>query len=170
MMQAFKIVSREIKNIEFLIIGPTDENEEYFQECLSYKKNLELDNLIFTGRVDVKDYIGNIDIHVLSSISEGQPLTVLETMIMKIPNVTTNVGDCTSMIYGANANDKYGKAGEVVNVMDFQALAKEIIKLARDKNLREEYGENGYKRVSHDYTFEMFINAYKKLYDDMQMN
>ncbi len=168
MLQAFSIVARKIANVEFLIIGPTDENEAYYEECQQYAEVLNMTNVRFTGRVDIRDYLGEIDVHVLSSISEGQPLTILETLINKIPNVTTDVGDCASLIYGESADDNYGQAGYVVNIMDFNGIAKAIIKLLENPQRRREFGENGYQRVVNRYAFAQFIESYQAIYRQYQ--
>ncbi|MFC0905922.1 GT4 family glycosyltransferase PelF [Clostridium sp. MT-14] len=162
MLQSFLIVSYEIKNCNFYIIGPTDEDEEYYEECLKLARELKITNLFFTGRVDVKDYMGKIDIMVLSSISEGQPLAMLEGMACKKPFVTTNVGSCSELIYGTD--DNYGSAGIVVPVMNYVKMGQAIIKLCKDEKLRKQMGENGFKRVSNEYTMENVINSYKNIY------
>lgn len=167
MLQSFSIVSYEIKNCNFYIIGPTDEDEEYYEECLKLVDELKLKNVFFTGRVNIKDYMERIDIMVLSSISEGQPLAVLEGMACKKPFVTTNVGSCSELIYGVN--DKYGNAGIVVPVINYVKMGNALIKLCKDKELRKQMGINGFKRVSDYYTLEKFINSYKNIYKEFEM-
>ncbi|KHD37517.1 glycosyl transferase [Clostridium acetobutylicum] len=162
MLESFSVVSYEIKNCNFYLIGPTDEDEEYYKECLRLVRELELKNVIFTGRANVKDYIGKMDIMVLSSISEGQPLAMLEGMACKKPFVTTNVGSCSELIYGVD--DNFGSAGIVVPVMNYVKMGNALVKLCKDKALRLSMGENGYKRASTKYTFEKFINRYKDIY------
>lgn len=162
MLQSFSIVSYEVKNCNFYIIGPTDEDEEYYRECVKLVKELDLKNVFFTGSVNVKDYMGMIDIMVLSSISEGQPLAILEGMACRKPFVTTNVGSCSELLYGLN--DSFGDAGIVVPVMNYIKMGNALIKLCKDKKLRDEMGNNAFKRVSAYYTLEKFIDSYKKIY------
>lgn len=168
MLQAFSVVNASVANVEFLIIGPLDEHKAYYEECLAYMHSLGLKNVTFTGRVDVKDYLARIDVHVLTSISEGQPLTILETLANKIPNVTTNVGDCMSLLLGEDSTDHFGPAGFVESVMDFNGLGHAIIKLLRDKALRKNYGENGYRRVKARYDFDDFIDRYQEIYQRLK--
>ncbi|QCH26559.1 GT4 family glycosyltransferase PelF [Clostridium tyrobutyricum] len=162
MIQSFLIVSYEIENCNFYIIGPTDEDEEYYEECLKLVDELKIKNVFFTGRVNVKDYMDRIDIMVLSSISEGQPLAILEGMACKKPFVTTNVGSCSELLYGVN--DDYGSAGIVVPLMNYVKMGHALIKLCKDKELRKQMGENGFRRVSKEYTLEKLIYSYKNIY------
>lgn len=167
MLQAFSYVSKKIPDIKFTIMGPTNEDEDYYQECLNYKKFLKLDNVAFTGRVNIKDYLGKMDILVLTSISEGQPLSTLEGMACSLPFVSTNVGDCETLAKGG-PNDKFGLAGKIANVMDHVGIANGIIELYEDYDKRRKLGENGYERIKNLYSSDDFIESYKELYSKLE--
>jgi glycosyltransferase involved in cell wall biosynthesis len=162
MLQAFAYVNKRFPDIKFTIMGPTIEDEEYYKECLDYKDFLKLDSVIFTGRVNIKDYLGKMDILVLTSISEGQPLSMLEGMVCSLPFVSTNVGDCETLVTGSV--DEYGMAGRIAKIMDYAGIANGIIELYKDYNKRRQFGENGYQRVKHLYSADDFIQGYKDLY------
>lgn len=162
MLQSFAYVSRRFPNIKYIIMGPTNEDEEYYEECLAYKDYLKLDNAVFTGIVDIKEYLGRMDILVLTSISEGQPLSILEGMACALPFVSTNVGDCETLVNGSK--DGYGIAGRITNIMDYVGIGNGIIELSQDYNKRRQYGENGYQRIKHLYSSDTFIQGYKDLY------
>lgn len=162
MLQAFAYVSERFPDIKFIIMGPTNEDEEYYQECLDYKAFLKLDSAVFTGSVNIKDYLGEMDMLVLTSISEGQPLSILEGMACSLPFISTNVGDCETLAKGSI--DEYGIAGRIVNIMDYVGIANGIIELYQDYNKRRQFGENGYQRIKHLYSADAFIQGYKDLY------
>lgn len=162
MIQGFAVAKKAYEKTRFYIMGPFDEDIEYFKECKQLVKNLELNDVIFTGKVNITDYIGQMDILVLSSISEGQPLAILEGMASKKPFVTTDVGSCRELIYGNN--DGYEEAGVVVPVMDPEKMGKTIVQLCLDKELRIKMGKSALKRVSQLYTKEKLVTAYKILY------
>lgn len=163
MLQSFAIVQETLPNAHFYIIGPTDEDEEYYEECLDLLESLELKNVVFTGEANVKEYLAFLDLLVLSSISEGQPLVILEGLAMGIPFVTTDVGSCSELLYGPN--DSFGRAGSIVPVMHFHHLAQEIISLLMDHDKREEYGQNGLKRVREYYSLPLMIERYEACYE-----
>lgn len=79
------------------------DDEEYARECYALVEQLELKNLIFTGRVNVVEYMQKLDFTILTSISEGQPLSVLESLAARRPCVTTEVGCCRELLEGAPA-------------------------------------------------------------------
>lgn len=163
MLEAFSIVNKTIDNINFYIMGPFDEEPEYYEECRRYRDYLGLYNVRFTGKVDVKEYLKIMDLLVLTSISEGQPLVILEGFACKIPFVSTNVGNCKQLILGDK--DDFGPAGRVTRVMDSTSIADAIVELCNDNEKRKQCGEAGYKRVREFYTFESFIDKYKEIYN-----
>jgi len=134
MLYAFAMVSQVRSDVRLHIMGPTEEDEAYYEECRRLKEDLGLKNVVFTGRVDVRSYLEKIDFTLLTSISEGQPLAVLEAMAAGRPAVTTDVGSCRELIMGPG--DDFGPAGICVPVMHQTALAEAILSLCRDANAR----------------------------------
>lgn len=61
------------------------DDQDYADECYELVKQLEVKNLEFTGRVNVVEYMRKLDFTVLTSISEGQPLSVLESFAAAPP-------------------------------------------------------------------------------------
>ncbi|MCX0371703.1 GT4 family glycosyltransferase PelF [Clostridium perfringens] len=164
-IQAFILANETIKDMKLYIMGPMDEDKDYTKECIDFAESSDNKNIVFTDRVNVLDYIGKMDILILGSISEGQPLSVLEGMAAKKPYITTNVGSCKELLYGNN--DGLGHCGIVVPVMGYYQMAQSIIKLSRDEDLRKEMGEIGFKRASLFYTQEQFIENYRKIYREL---
>jgi glycosyltransferase involved in cell wall biosynthesis len=163
MIQAFNVVKHQLPNAMFYIMGPIDEDPEYYDECIKLVNFLELKDVIFTGTVQVTEYYGKMDVMVLTSISEGQPLSVMEGMAAKKAHVCTNVGDCRGLLFGAS-DDHFGQAGYVEGIMSSEAIALSIIKLAKDKSLRESFGAVGLKRIKTYYQANVFVDAFKGLY------
>ena len=91
MIYAFFELSMRKKNVRLHIMGGVDD-EEYAAECYALVEQLKLENVIFTGRVDIIAYMEKLDFTILTSISEGQPLSVLESFAARRPCVTTDVG------------------------------------------------------------------------------
>ena len=167
MLRAFLLVQQALPDAVLKVIGPYDEDPEYYHMCRQTVETLQLKNVEFTGSVDVAKVFPEIDIMLLSSISEGQPLAVLEGQAAARPFVTTDVGCCRELIYGGT-QDILGPAGAVVAPMDYEQMAKEIIRLGRSFRLRHKMGHIGRRRVEKRYTYEKFINAYRDIYQEMK--
>lgn len=166
MLQSFNIVKKTIKNSKLYIMGPTDDDKDYYNECRQLIKRLKLKDVIFAGQVDIKKYIGKMDMLLLTSISEGQPFVILESMAASRPFIATDVGGCRELIYGGG--DGFGKAGIIVPMMNTVKIASAIIKLCQDSKLRNVMGLNGKKRVQRYYTAEKCIESYKKIYESFR--
>ena len=71
--------------------------------------------------MNVVEYMRKLDFTVLTSISEGQPLSVLESFAAARPCVTTDVGCCRELLEGEEGDD-LGVAGFYVPPMYREAL------------------------------------------------
>ncbi|MDD3115068.1 MAG: GT4 family glycosyltransferase PelF [Anaerovibrio sp.] len=167
MLRAFLLVQQVYPDACLKVIGPYTEDKEYYEMCRQTVSTLKLRNVEFTGSMDVAEVFPLLDIVLLSSISEGQPLVVLEGQASRRPFVTTDVGCCRELIYGRSGDD-LGEAGAVVAPMDYEAMAREIIRLARDFHLRRQMGNVGYERAKNGYTYENFINTYRDIYSRLE--
>lgn len=165
MLQSFSLIKQELPNTEFYIMGPYEEDEKYYEECLQVMESLQLKDVYFTGAVRIRDYLSMMDLLMLTSISEGQPLAILEGMASAKPFVATNVGSCRELLLGQN--DGIGEAGIIAPVMHYEQLAQAAIRICRDAELREELGRNAYERVRRHYRQEDVIGNYRKLYQTL---
>ncbi|MEG0766673.1 MAG: GT4 family glycosyltransferase PelF, partial [Clostridia bacterium] len=162
MLYAFSHVCEELSNVRLHIMGNTSEDEEYYQECLELSESLQLSHVIFTGNVNVKEYLAKIDFNLLTSISEGQPLAVLEAMAAGRPSVTTDVGCCRELISGVK--DGFGEAGFCVPAMHQTALAEAMVRLCKNETLRLQMGRNGKDRVTALFSHERMMAQYRNVY------
>lgn len=162
MLRAFAYAKEKVPNLKLWIMGPTEEDEEYAKECYSLVKLLDIRDVEFTGRVNVGDYMGGLDMTILTSISEGQPLTILESYAAHIPVIATDVGNCRGLIYGED--DTLGEAGILTHIMNVAEIADAIVQLAKDRSLRERMGDAGYQRLMRKYRVEDMRKTYQELY------
>ncbi|MCR5792032.1 MAG: GT4 family glycosyltransferase PelF [Lachnospiraceae bacterium] len=162
LISGFALAKQNNPKLKLWIMGGMDESPEYAQECRELVDELGTTDVVFTGMVNIKDYIGKMDFLVLSSISEGQPLSILEGFSAKKPYIATNVGNCAGMIRGEA--DDFGSAGFVVPVMNVGKMAEAMSKMSKDENLRKTMGEAGYKRA----VANSAKDAYRKYFDMYQ--
>lgn len=165
-IKAINIVKEDV-DVKAYIIGPTDEDESYYAECVKLVHFLGMQDIIeFTGRVDMQEYYPKLDLQVLSSISEGQPMVILEGYAGKVPVVATDVGGCRDLIYGGDSLDReLGAAGKVVPFGRPHALAMGIKEVLLDDEKRAQMGESGYKRVNSFYREDQTISNYLNIYN-----
>lgn len=163
MLYAFFELKVYMPNARLHIMGNVDD-PEYHEECLMMIEQLNIADVIYTGVVNVVEYMQKLDFTILTSISEGQPLAVLESMAAGRPCVTTDVGCCKELIY---ANDEFGDAGIVVPPMHKERLANAMLRLCKNREERLQMGENGKNRARTYFTHEMSMDKYRKLYKEV---
>ena len=163
LIYAFNELKSMRSNVRLHILGGTDD-EEYARECYELVDSLKLKDVKFVGQVNVIEYMKKLDFTMLTSISEGQPLSILESFAAGRPVVATDVGCCRALIEGEE-DDLFGIAGFCVPPMHREGLAQAMEKMCQNRNLRLEMGENGKMRVENGFKHKMMMERYSKLYD-----
>jgi glycosyltransferase involved in cell wall biosynthesis len=88
-------------DIDARVIGPAEEDPGYAARCRQLVARLGRTNQIrFVGPMPPDRIYGDLDVVVLTSFSEGQPLVILEAYAWGVPVVATEVGACREMIEG----------------------------------------------------------------------
>ena len=165
-IQAARMVIAQRPEIEAWIVGPEEEDPEYASECRELARAYGGDARIkFVGFQRVDTVFTKIGVNVLTSISEAQPLVVLEGFAAGVPCVATDVGCCRELIEGADSEDRaLGAAGAVVRIADPDATARNILTLLGDRNCWEDAQRAGIARVERLYGEELMLDRYRNLY------
>lgn len=166
LINAFYYAKEREDSLKLWIMGPWEEDDPYAKEVFALVESLKPKDLIFTGRINVTDYLGRMDATILSSISEGQPLTILEGFAAKCAAIATNVGNCEGLING-EGDDTLGSAGVVTDTMSVAGLSDAMVYLARNPELAKSMGEIGYKRLMAKYQLSQMKETYRNLYKKM---
>lgn len=165
MIRAYAFAKKKCPRLRLWIMGPTEEEEQYAKECFDIVDAMQLEDVIFTGRVDVTEYLGKMDFMLLTSISEGQPLTIIEGFAAKKPCIATDVGNCRGLIYGEEGDD-LGAAGIVTHIMNIEELAEAMAELANNPEKCRAMGEIGYKRMLNKYQIGQMHDTYSMIYSE----
>jgi polysaccharide biosynthesis protein PelF len=165
-IRAVQLLKAAVPNVRAYMLGPDDEDPEYAAECRELMEYLGLkDTLIFTGKVDIMQYLGEIDINVLTSLSEAQPLVILEAGAAGIPTVATDVGACREMLMGGSHEEpNLGAGGAVVRLSSPSDVADSLAKLLTDKDYYQRCCRAIGERVRRYYSKEDQYKAYANLY------
>jgi glycosyltransferase involved in cell wall biosynthesis len=108
-------------------------------------------------RQDVARLLAASDVFLLTSISEGIPLTLIESMAAGVPVVSTNVGGVAEVI-------EDGTTGLLAPSGDDVALAERVLRLAADEGLRRRMAQAGRQRARAVFAEEQMHAAYLRLY------
>ncbi|GAA3779788.1 glycosyltransferase [Flavobacterium ginsengiterrae] len=154
LLRAAGLIKNKYPDWTFHLFGKdfNDSHSEKLKKILETSKLQS--NVFFYGAVNnVVSALEQSDIAVLTSLSEGLPLAVLEYGLQKLPVVATNVGDISKVI----TNEKEGIIIEPNNI---EELVKSISGLIDNENRRKEMGEELYKAIMSNYGEEVIIREY----------
>lgn len=108
-------------------------------------------------REDVDAFLDAADVFVLSSRSEGLPLSLLEAMAAALPVVASAVGGVPEVVVD-------GETGTLVPPEDAEALSEALARLIESPELRERFGKAGRARVESEFSLEGFRERHLEVY------
>lgn len=166
---AAHVLRERIPDLRAQILGPLDEDEDYAAECRALVAALGLEGTVeFLGAVDVARHFPDIHVAVLTSLSESQPLVLLEAGAAGVPFVATNVGSCREIIEGrSDESPRLGAGGIVTPLVAPEAIAEAVGALLGDHARRRAAGAALRARVEAHYTSAKAAGAYRDLYAEL---
>jgi len=160
---AKRILAR-LPNVRFLLVG--DELYGGLHGSDEYKRSMNrlIDELgirdwcLFCGnRNDVERLYPVCDVTALSSLYEGTPNVLLESMACGVPVVATDVSDNAYV-----APD--GKVGYLVPIGDEVALADRVCRLLEDQALRAEMGRRARAWIEEEFSTQQLAKKTEAIY------
>ncbi|EAR02554.1 GT4 family glycosyltransferase PelF [Maribacter sp. HTCC2170] len=163
MIRTCKVVKKKVPNVKFFVYGNKDAVPEYTKECEALVKYLQLeDNFYLMGFHNNPELIyAEGDVSILTSISEGFPYTVIESMSCAIPVVATDVGGVSEAL------DE--KCGFICKPKDHDEIGERVISLLKNEKLKKWMGENARKKVVENFTIENFVSEFEKTYENLRI-
>jgi len=162
MIYSFSQLKEQFKKVRLHILGSVND-EEYHNECLALIDYLEVEDIIFPGHVNIMEYMKKLDFTFLTSLSEGQPYAILESLAAGRPLVSTDVGSCRELIMG-DENDRFGPAGFCVTPMHQAEMLEALLLMCENQKEREHMARAGRQRVKVFYNIEGMVQKYQETY------
>jgi glycosyltransferase involved in cell wall biosynthesis len=155
LLTAVAYARARVPDIALRIVG--DGPERMSLEQLTGTLGLQ-DVVEFCGeRADVGTLLSAADLFVLSSLSEGLPISILEAMAAGLPTVVTEIGGMAEVV-GLSG------AGVVVPPGQADALAQAVVDLATRRSELAELGRRGHACYREHFTPEKMAEQYLALY------
>ncbi len=142
----------------FLIIGDGDDKDKLKEVA----KNIKVcEHIRFLGyRDDVINVISQLNIVVLTSLTEGLPLTPIEAFSQGIPMIATKVGGTVEIVHDS-------ENGYLVEPRSPLEIADKINRLIEDKATYIRFSKNAKKTYEEEYSFEVFKHLIISYYENL---
>jgi glycosyltransferase involved in cell wall biosynthesis len=157
-IQAARKVSNAMPQTRFVAIGEMDARIAAPLQDLIRQLSLQ-DRFSFLGfRQDVPDILSDLDLFVLSSVSEGFSLATVEAMAAGKPVIATRSGGPQEIV-------KDGRTGYLTPPADPDALAEKICELLANPERAAALAETARAEAASTFTLERMIREYERLYE-----
>ncbi len=158
-------LKKNIPNIKLLLVtggspDASDLKENLLKEAdrLDVKENF----IILDFRKDVPELLSIMDVFLMTSLTEGTSLALLEAMASGLPAVVSDVG-------GNNKLISNGENGFLYSLDNEENLFSIIKNLFSDKNLRTIIGKTAFKTAV-KYSTENMVQQYRYIYTNKYIN
>lgn len=154
-LNAIDLARLQIPDVRLLLAGDGDQRGMIEQKICE----LDLQNCVRLAgtRSDVADLLAASDVFLMSSISEGIPLTVIEAMAARRAVVSTAVGGLPELV-------EHGVTGLMAPSRDDEGLAKLLIELYRHPEKREWITERAARRAEEMFSLDRMLRNYRNVY------
>ncbi len=159
LISAAEIVLRELLSAKFVVFGEGKLRKSL--EKLIEEKGLKEKFILYGFVKDVPNYTKALDLFVLPSKNEGLGSSLLIAMALKIPVVATAVGGTVEAV-------KDGETGILVPPENPKALSEGILKLIKDRELRERLTENAFSLILKKFSVSAMVDSYVELYREVK--
>lgn len=116
------------------------------------------EHVTFWGQqMNVSPYFSAADAFIMSSVSEGLPMSLLQAMSAGLPSIVTDVGGMAEVV-------RFSQSGIITPVSSPSAMAEAIVQLAQDANDRTHFSNCAVSSFQQTFTLDAMANAYMDLY------
>jgi len=155
---AMAYVVQEVPNAVLVMVGDGVERRRISAKAREFglKNNIRMLGM----RDDVPRFMVAADVFLLSSLSEGVSVTLLEAMASSKPVVATDVGGNGEVV-------SHGKTGLLCKSSDPRDIGSSVTTLLRNPQLQSQMGRAGRERLLNLFTQEQMHAGYARIYDNV---
>lgn len=164
-LRAFRLLARkssgkQLPPLHLLIVGEGPERARIEEAS----RRFQLSQCVtLLGQVpSAEPYYGIADVSVLSSLTEGSPNALLESMAARVPVIATSVGGVPEIV-------SHNESALLIKTHDPAAMASSIEAILADETLRRRLTERAYELVLTRFTPEARMRQLTTLYQSVLM-
>jgi len=155
LFDAFRAVLLSMPDLRLWMVG--DGSERQSLERLAAELGISKQVTFWGQQLEVAPYFSAADAFVMSSKSEGLPMSLLQAFSLGLPAIVTDVGGMAEVV-------RLAQAGYTVSAADPVEMAAAIQQLAGRPAEREQFSKNAEAAFHARFTLQAMGNAYMDLY------
>jgi glycosyltransferase involved in cell wall biosynthesis len=155
LLRAFALAKCDVPDLKLWIVGDGPLTSRLHD--LTRELGVETAMQFFGEQADVAPFYSAADLFVMSSVSEGLPMSLLEAMAAGLPSIVTNVGGMAEVA-------SLSGAAFVVPVSNYKALANAICEAAENPCALARSRVAARQCYEQNFTLERMANEYIELY------
>jgi glycosyltransferase involved in cell wall biosynthesis len=134
-----------------------DGSERKRLENLTAELGITTEVRFWGQQLDVGPFFSAADAFIMSSFSEGLPMSLLQAFSLGLPAIVTDVGGMAEVV-------RLAHAGFTVSVTDPAEMAASILRLATNDTEREHFSMKAERAFDSHFTLQTMVDAYMDLY------
>jgi glycosyltransferase involved in cell wall biosynthesis len=157
LLNAFQIACESSSDLRLWIVG--DGSERGSLETLAVELQIS-DRVTFWGQqLDVAPHFSAADTFIMSSKSEGLPISLLQAFSLGTPAIVTDVGGMAEVV-------RMAAAGVVVPPQDASAMAEAILRMKENTEERRQLSAQAEAAFASYFSLQTMVDGYASLYRD----
>ncbi|MGD0940325.1 MAG: glycosyltransferase [Terracidiphilus sp.] len=155
LLNAFRAALMSLPELRLWMVGDGIERERL--EKLADELGISAQVTFWGQQLDVAPFFSAADAFIMSSKSEGLPMSLLQAFSLGLPAIVTDVGGMGEVV-------RLARAGFTVPVTDTAGMAAAILRLARNDAEREQFSTNAKEAFHSRFTLKTMVDGYMDLY------
>jgi glycosyltransferase involved in cell wall biosynthesis len=155
MLSAFRSALSSQKDLKLWVVGDGRERERL--EKLAAELGITRQVTFWGQQLDVAPFFSAADAFIMSSESEGLPMSLLQAFSLGLPAIVTDVGGMAEVV-------RLAQAGITVPLAPAEEMAMAIQRLAGSDGLRKQFSMNAEAAFQSRFTLEIMVDRYMDLY------
>ena len=158
LLDAVALLKEMERRVYCLIVGAGPEMERLNREAARLGID---DRVFFTGfSTDAVSYINSMDLFILTSEKEGLPRVILEAMLMGKPVVAFDITGPGELVMN-------NETGILLKGEPPQSITGAVKRLMEDRELMQNMGEAGRKRVVNEFNIERYTAGVSRVFEEV---
>jgi glycosyltransferase involved in cell wall biosynthesis len=157
LLHAFRSALKSIPALSLWMVG--DGSERAALETLTADLEIAAQVTFWGQQLDVAPFFSAADACIMSSKSEGLPMSLLQAFSLGLPAIVTDVGGMAEVA-------RLSQAGVIVSATDSNEMTEAILRLASNDTERQKLSRNAVSAFHSSFSLETMVAAYMDLYQN----